>query len=90
MKKTKAMLSAAMIAVGAALCAAVALAGGVIAGGASMPKVGNSVVADFKLERYLGEWYEIARFDHAFEGGDFEKVARYKELKGMERIFGQA
>lgn len=26
-------------------------------------------VADFKLERYLGTWYEIARLDHSFERG---------------------
>ena len=39
----------------AALCAAIALVVGGIAGCASMPKVDNSVVADFKLERYLGE-----------------------------------
>ena len=44
MKKTMAMLSAATIAVGAALCAAVELAGGLIAGCASMPKVDNFVM----------------------------------------------
>lgn len=34
-------------------------------------KVPDSVipVAGFQLERYLGKWYEIARFDHAFERG---------------------
>ena len=77
MKKAKAMLATAMIAVGAALCAAIALVGGLIAGCASMPEVDNSVAADFKLERYLGEWYEIARFDHAFERGVEEAKATY-------------
>lgn len=26
-------------------------------------------VEDFKLEKYLGKWYEIARLDHSFERG---------------------
>ena len=26
-------------------------------------------VDDFKLEKYLGKWYEIARLDHSFERG---------------------
>lgn len=32
-------------------------------------KVDNSTVPDLDLERYLGTWYEIARFDHGFEKG---------------------
>ena len=31
--------------------------------------VDNSVVSTLDLNRYLGEWYEIARFDHSFERG---------------------
>ena len=31
-------------------------------------------VSDFKLDRYLGTWYEIARLDHSFERG-LEKVS---------------
>lgn len=27
----------------------------------------NSVVPELDLERYLGKWYEIARYDHKFE-----------------------
>ena len=27
----------------------------------------NSTVKEFDLSRYLGEWYEIARYDHRFE-----------------------
>ena len=39
--------------------------------------VDNSVVEKLDLNRYLGDWYEIARFDHSFERGmDFCKVAR--------------
>jgi apolipoprotein D and lipocalin family protein len=30
-------------------------------------------VTGFELERYLGEWYEIARLDHSFERG-LEKI----------------
>lgn len=35
--------------------------------GCSKPTVDNSVVTDFDLNRFLGNWYEIARFDHRFE-----------------------
>ncbi len=31
--------------------------------------VDNSVSGDLNLEKYLGTWYEIARFDHTFERG---------------------
>ena len=31
--------------------------------------VDNSVSGDLNLDRYLGDWYEIARFDHQFERG---------------------
>ncbi|MDE6028292.1 MAG: lipocalin family protein [Muribaculaceae bacterium] len=36
-------------------------------GGCSKPTVDNSVVNNFDLNRFLGSWYEIARFDHKFE-----------------------
>lgn len=29
----------------------------------------NSVVKKLDLNKYLGDWYEIARFDHSFERG---------------------
>ena len=35
----------------------------------AQPKVDNSVSGDLQLEKYLGEWYEVARFDHRFERG---------------------
>jgi len=41
------------------------------------PKVDNSVVGTFDLDRYLGDWYEIARFDHTFERGVEEAKATY-------------
>ena len=29
--------------------------------------VDNSTITSFNLNRYLGKWYEIARYDHSFE-----------------------
>ena len=37
----------------------------------------NSTVKEFDLERYLGEWYEIARYDHSFERGMDNTMAQY-------------
>ncbi len=34
-------------------------------------------VDDFDLSRYLGTWYEVARFDHSFEQGLSEVTATY-------------
>lgn len=34
-------------------------------------------VEDFKLERYLGRWYEVARLDHSFERGLTRVTADY-------------
>jgi apolipoprotein D and lipocalin family protein len=34
-------------------------------------------VAHFKLEKYLGKWYEIARLDHSFERGLTHVTAEY-------------
>lgn len=39
--------------------------------------VDNSVVANFDLSRFLGNWYEIARFDHKFERGMEQTNALY-------------
>ena len=36
-----------------------------------------SPVDNFKLERYLGKWYEIARLDHSFERGLSRVTADY-------------
>jgi lipocalin len=40
-------------------------------------KVDNSTVQPIDLNRYLGHWYEIARFDHPFERGIYYSMARY-------------
>lgn len=37
----------------------------------------NSTVKEFDLNRYLGEWYEIARYDHSFERGLDNTMAQY-------------
>ena len=37
----------------------------------------NSPISDFNLNRYLGTWYEIARFDHTFERGMENVTAEY-------------
>ena len=34
-------------------------------------------VNGFKIEKYLGKWYEIARFDHSFESGLEAVTAEY-------------
>ncbi|MBR4258265.1 MAG: lipocalin family protein [Kiritimatiellae bacterium] len=47
------------------------------AGCASTLKVDNAPVAALDLNRYLGEWYEIARFDHSFERGVEQAKANY-------------
>ncbi len=39
-------------------------------------------VENFKLEEYLGKWYEIARLDHSFERGLDQVSAEYSMLEG--------
>lgn len=45
--------------------------------GCSKLTVDNSVVKVFDLDRFLGSWYEIARFDHRFERGMEQTKANY-------------
>lgn len=45
--------------------------------GCSKLTVDNSVVTTFDLNRFLGNWYEIARFDHRFERGMEQTKANY-------------
>lgn len=40
-------------------------------------KVNNTPIAGLELNRYLGSWYEIARFDHSFERGRDNCTAFY-------------
>ena len=53
------------------------IATGLLVGCVSGPKVDNEPVAALDLNRYLGEWYEIARFDHSFERGIERAKANY-------------
>ena len=48
-----------------------------VAGCVSGPKVDNAPAAALDVNRYLGEWYEIARFDHSFERGIEQAKANY-------------
>lgn len=46
-------------------------------GCAVAPPSGVTPITDFKLNRYLGKWYEIARLDHSFERGLSDVSATY-------------
>lgn len=39
--------------------------------------IDKTVVKDLDIERYLGDWYEIARYDHSFERGLVGVTATY-------------
>lgn len=45
--------------------------------GCACSKVDNTTIKEFDLSRYLGTWYEIARFDHSFERGISYAQAHY-------------
>ena len=47
--------------------------------------VDNSTVKQLDLERFMGRWYEIARYDHRFERGMSHVTATYS-LLGDGRI----
>lgn len=44
------------------------------------PPSGVTVVENFNAQRYLGRWYEIARFDHRFERGLEKVTATYSTM----------
>ena len=50
-----------------------------VPGCVSLPE-GITPVAEFDVQRYLGQWYEIARLDHSFERG-LEKVSADYSLR---------
>lgn len=52
---------------------------GVLGGCTGLPQ-GVEPVTNFHLDRYLGDWYEIARLDHSFERG-LEKVTAKYEMR---------
>lgn len=45
--------------------------------GLVLTEYNNSAISNFDLTRYLGTWYEIARFDHSFERGMDNVMAEY-------------
>ena len=52
---------------------------------ASAQQIDNSTITAFDLDRYLGKWYEVARYDHAFERGLVGTTAEYT-LRGDGKI----
>ena len=56
------------------------------AGNTAVNSVNNSVVDDLDIERYLGDWYEIARYDHPFERGIQHSKTHY-EMRPDGMIF---
>lgn len=44
-------------------------------------QIDNSTITSFDLDRYLGKWYEIARYDHAFERNLVGTTAEYSLKK---------
>lgn len=43
----------------------------------TLPPPGIQPVSGFDVQRYSGQWYEIARLDHSFERGMSDVSARY-------------
>ena len=46
--------------------------------GCSAGDIDNTPVKTFDLQRFLGSWYEMARYDHWFERGMEQTKATYK------------
>lgn len=55
----------------------IAIAMCLFAGCTTSQQVNNDTVASLDISRYMGEWYEIARFDHFFEHGMEHPKATY-------------
>lgn len=68
----------------ALLFAAIALLTGC---GMSSPPIGINPVTPFDLQRYQGQWYELARLDHFFERGLTDASALYQpQADGSVRV----
>ena len=53
-------------------------------------KVDNSTVKTLDIQRYMGKWYEIARYNHSFEKGMNHVVTEYTlEENGKIRVENQ-
>lgn len=61
--------------------AAVTVAFLVVACSSPTPPRGVTVVRPFEVQRFLGTWYEIARFDHRFERGLEKVTANYSLMQ---------
>lgn len=48
---------------------------------AQNPMIDKNVVKELDIEKYLGKWYEISRFDHKFERGLVGVTANYSLRK---------
>lgn len=48
-------------------------------------RIDRTRVGEFDLARYMGTWYEIARFDHRFERG-LDAVAAHYQLRPDGRV----
>tara|TARA_R100000306_G_scaffold25596_2_gene29026 strand:+ start:323302 stop:323892 length:591 start_codon:yes stop_codon:yes gene_type:complete len=59
--------------------AVIAVVVGILAACTGAPPGELRVVDDFQLQRYLGQWHEIARLDHRFERGLSHVTAEYSE-----------
>lgn len=53
--------------------------------GTGTDNIDRRTVGVFDLKRYMGDWYEIARYDHRFERGLMEVRASYR-LRADGRI----
>ncbi len=52
--------------------------------------IDRSTVANFNLKKFMGRWYEIARFDHRFERGMTDVTADYTLLNnGMVEVVNE-
>lgn len=57
----------------------------------TLQKVNNETVESFYLNKYLGIWYEIARFDHIFERGmDHNKAVYNLQNDGLVSVKNSA
>lgn len=53
-------------------------------------KVDNSTVESLDIERYLGKWFELARYDHRFERGVYYPTAEYSLMNnGKIRVINR-
>lgn len=48
--------------------------------GENSTQIDNRTVAQFDVSRFMGKWYEIARYDHRFEKGMSRVTATYTLL----------